>query len=289
VTKVKAFWISLTLLGLLGLCALPACTRAPATSRDPVSAANAFFATIETGDPHAAYDSAAFGFQATQSFDGFVSNARTLGLVGGKPPVWTTKNLAADQAQLDGTMAASDGHQVNVSVTMTPDGGAWKLFSLKTANGIADSEDHFSVVGKETGFNDVYHQPMPGPAKLDALVQKTLADFNGAVQAGNFHDFYGTLAQQWKDGQRSTGQAADGITETILNRHFQAFIERKVNIGAITGLKPVYDIPPQIDEDGLLQLKGHFPTRPYQLNFELQYIYELPEWKLFGIDVTLTQ
>jgi hypothetical protein len=186
-------------------------------------------------------------------------------------------------------MAASDGHLLNISVTMTPDGGAWKLFTLKTADGIADTENHFTVVGKETGFNDVYHQPMPSPTKLDALVKNTLADFNKAVQEGSFHDFYGTVAQQWKDGQRFSGQATAGITETILDRHFQGFIDRKVNIGAIDRLKPVYDIPPQIDEDGLLQLTGHFETRPYRLNFELQYIYELPYWKLFGINVTLTE
>lgn len=278
-----------TAAALILLAILPACHRTPQATLDPVAAANAFFAALESGDAQGAYNGSAFGFQAEQSFDGFLSNARALGIIGGKPPNWTGKQIKSDEADLDGTLINHDGQPVTIAVTMTQDGKEWKLFTLKTAAGMQAAENHFTVVGRETGFNDVYHQPMPDPAHLDELVHETLAKFNDAVIEGSFHAFYGTVSQQWRDGARQTGAAAAGITEKILQTHFQGFIDHKVNIEAVAKLPPVYEVPPQITEEGLLQLKGHFNTQPYRLNFNLEYIYELPYWKLFGIDVDLTQ
>ena len=278
-----------TAAALILLANLPACQRTPQAALDPEASANAFFSTLESGDAQGAYNGSAFGFQATQSFDGFLSNARTLGIIGGKPPTWTGKQVTSEEADLNGTLVNRDGEPVTIAVTMTQDGKAWKLFTLKTAAGTQEAENHFTVVGRETGFNDVYHQPMPDPAQIDKLVHETLAKFNDAVIDGSFHAFYQTVSQQWRDGARQTGAAASGITEKILQNHFQGFIDHKVNIEAAANLEPVYEVPPHITEDGLLELKGHFNTQPYRLNFSLDYIYELPYWKLFGIDVNLTE
>jgi hypothetical protein len=265
------------------------CNPTPPAAQDPESAADAFFAALEKGDPHAAYDSAAFGFQAAQTFAGFLSNAQELGLIGGHPPLWTGKEMHGAEVRLDGTVLTPAGSTVNVSVTMTPDGNAWKLFSLQTATGSEEAENHFTLVGKGTGFNDVYHQPMPAPKKIDALVHQTMARFNTAIQLGDFHTFYGTLSQQWKDGQRLSGQQAAGVTVNMLKNHFQPFIDKKIDLSMLAGLQPIYDQPPRINEDGLLQLVGHFNAPAYQVNFSFDYAYELPWWKLFGINVSLTK
>ena len=274
------------------LCAgtlFPACNRTPASAQDPESAANAFFATLENGDAQGAYNGAAFGFQAAQTFDGFISNARDLGLVGGKPPVWKDKQISAIEADFNGTLVNKIGVPINISVSMTPDGNAWKLFTLKTSLGSQDAENHFTLVGKGTGFNDVYHQPMPSPRQIDILVHKTVADFNTAIQTANFHNFYESISQQWRDGQRMTGDLAAGVTEKILKDHFQGFMDRKVDLSSIAYLEPVFDQTPQINESGLLELIGHFDTPDYRVNFSFQYAYELPFWKLFGIDISLTK
>jgi hypothetical protein len=265
------------------------CNRVPPSAQDPQSAADAFFAEVEHGDPHTAYESAAFGFQAAQTFDAFLSNARGLGLIGAQPPTWTGKEAHSGETDLSGTFANSSGQPVTVSVTMTPDGKAWKLFSLQTAIGSQDTENRFTLVGKGTGFNDVYHQPMPAPRQLDGLVHKTMADFNAALQQGDFHSFYATLSQQWKDGQRLTGDDASQVTPGMLKNHFQPFIDKKVDLSMVANLKPVYTQTPRIDQDGLLELIGYFDTPNYRVNFSFDYAYELPWWKLFGINVNLTK
>jgi hypothetical protein len=263
----------------------------PASGRDPESAADTFFAALETGDPHAAYASGAFGFQITQTFEAFLSNARELGLVGGQPPSWTGKDFNASQARLDGTLVNAIGKTVTVSVTLTRDDNAWKLFSLRTAtdSDYGEQENRFSMVGKGAGFNDVYHQPMPDREHLIALVHETMAKFNTAIQNADFHAFYGYISQQWKDGQRTNGDAAAGVTENMLKNHFQPFHDKKIDLSEVAGLNPVFDEPPLINAQGLLDLSGHFDTSQFRVNFHLEYAYELPRWKVFGIDISLTK
>jgi hypothetical protein len=274
----------------LSLCVVAAgCHHAPASAQDPESAADAFFAALEQGNPHDAYDSAAFGFQAAQTFAGFLSNAQALGLIGGHPPLWTSREIEGTEARLDGTILTPSGHTINVSVTMTPDGKAWKLFSLRTVNASQETENHFTLVGKGSGFDDVYHQPMPGPRQLDDLVHRTMARFNSAIHEGDFNAFYQSLSQQWKDGQRLSGDETAGVTANMLKNHFQPFIDKKIDLSPVAALQPVYDQPPRINEDGLLELEGHFNAPDYRVNFSLEYAYELPWWKLFGINVSLTK
>jgi hypothetical protein len=290
-----------TLAALIGLTTMIAgCGHSPRTASDPRSAANAFFLALEKGDAHTAYNSAAFGFQAGQTFDAFLSNARELGLVGGQPPAWTHQDIQGTEAHLDGNVVSQTGSPIAVSVTLTQDEKQWKLFSLHTAMG-GTAENRFTLVGKGTGFNDVYHQPIPNQQKLVDLVHDTLGRFNTAIRTEDFHDFYGWISQQWRDGQQAFAPAgprepdfehitADTrVTEKLLKEHFQAFIDKKIDLSAVASEQPVFDRPPLINTDGYLDLEGHFDTPQFRVSFELMYAYELPRWKLFGLNLNLTK
>ena len=50
---------------------------------------------------------------------------------------------------------------------------------------------------------------------------------------------------------------------------------------------PIFDVAPVITSDGLLQVSGHYATKPIEFVFAFRYIYEAPEWKLFSVDVNL--
>jgi hypothetical protein len=255
---------------------------------DPQSAANAFFATLEKGDARSAYDGSAFGFQAAQTYDAFSSNAQQLGLIGGQPPTWSNQTVNGSEARLDGLIVNHDGQPVNFSVTLTLDGGQWKLFSLNTGNSGA-SENPFSLVGKGTDFNDVYHQPMPDPQELTDLTHETMRQFCNAIRVGNFHQFYRYVSREWKDGARLNGQAASQVTEEMLKNHFQGFIDKKIDLSASVNVPPVWDKPPLINSDGLLALDGHFNIPKFTVQFRFEYVYELPHWRLFGMDIGVMQ
>ncbi len=274
---------------LLGLAILVAgCHRVPDSAREPQPAADAFFATLEGGDTRAAYDGAAFGFQAGQTYDAFQDNAEALGLIGGQPPQWSDKEIADTQATLKGTLVNHTGSPISISVTVTKDGGIWRLFSLRTANSASgDTENPFTTVGKGAGFNDVYHQPMPNGEKLDALVHKTMALLADAIRRDDFQALYNSISQQWKVGRRSDGALMGGVTPNILRNHFLGFVDKKIDLTGLANLKPVYEQPPYIDPDGLLVARGHFDMLPMRVEFSLGYVYELPWWKLVSIDVEI--
>jgi hypothetical protein len=44
---------------------------------------------------------------------------------------------------------------------------------------------------------------------------------------------------------------------------------------------------PQINERGLIRLVGYFETAPERINFDIYYVFETGQWRLFGIGVLL--
>ena len=62
------------------------------------------------------------------------------------------------------------------------------------------------------------------------------------------------------------------------------------NINLVPALKnhsPKFDVEPTVNEDGILVLEGHYPTKPSRLMFKLSYIYEGVDWKLVGTNVNI--
>ena len=45
----------------------------------------------------------------------------------------------------------------------------------------------------------------------------------------------------------------------------------------------------EINSDGVLMIKGYYPTTPNRIIFQLKYLQEEDEWKLVGIDVNLKE
>ena len=61
-------------------------------------------------------------------------------------------------------------------------------------------------------------------------------------------------------------------------------MENKINFASIKNLEPDFDSK-EIDKDGILIVKGTYPTTPVILQFRLRFLQEEGEWKLFGINV----
>ena len=126
---------------------------------------------------------------------------------------------------------------------------------------------------------------VPGNDKLQTLVKTTFLDFGDAVQSGDFSDFHKKVAKVWRDSS-SPEEMEDA---------FKAFIEKKENYQfkkAISALDATFTPAPTIDKvEGLdaLVLKGFYPTKPDQTNFELKYTMDEGTWKLIGINIKTTR
>lgn len=119
----------------------------------------------------------------------------------------------------------------------------------------------------------------PSVKEAKALVRTSLLDFNAALQEKSFAGLHGKIAPMWQKQ----------ITPEKMQSLFQAFIDGEVDISPIAKLEPSFERGPLIDEDGLLQIEGSYPTKPDRVRFALGYIFEGGEWRLLKINVRIGQ
>ena len=70
-----------------------------------------------------------------------------------------------------------------------------------------------------------------------------------------------------------------------LNRLFKSFMDKNINLLLLDNLNPIFDKEPAIGSNGILELKGHYDTKPLIVRFDLKYIKEDGIWKIIGIDI----
>jgi hypothetical protein len=164
-------------------------------------------------------------------------------------------------------------------VQLRQDGKVWRVHTLTSPRSVETGlvENRFSLVGRGASFTDALNRPVPDQETVAALIHDTMTGFNASLLSGSFTEFYQNIARAW--------QAQ--LTESQLRRAFEAFIERKVDLTEAIKLEPVLDEQPKISADGLLMISGYYPWKPYKVVFNLKYMHEMNQWKLFGIDVNL--
>lgn len=263
-------------LAALAIC-FTGCDSTPRGS-GPSEAAARFFQEVGTGHFQEAYEDASFSFQAQTSPKHFEATAKDLGLTAGAMTChWIQEETKGRDAKLTGEVRGPDGASVPLVVTLIEERGAWRVYSLRNSNGSGKEVDRFTVLGKGPAFSSLAAREMPTPKELEALVRESLMLFNSAIAERNFANFYSKVSGAWQNQ----------LTEGQLKRAFQPFIDSNVDIHEIQDLQPIFDTPPKIDLDGILLLSGHYDTKPYRTTFILRFTYEMPYWKLYGVEVQI--
>lgn len=116
---------------------------------------------------------------------------------------------------------------------------------------------------------------VPTERGLEALVKATLLSFNDAAVTGNYSVFHAKLSKPFRDQ----------YPPERLERTFRDFSKKHIDFDVIAALKPDYDPPPSVDDNGRLLVKGWFPTEPMRVYFNLEFIPSDGEWKLIAINV----
>lgn len=245
----------------------------------PDDAAKQFFGRLAAGEAEKAYSEGAFTFQAQQTPKAFAQSVKELGLSPEDSYTWDPPEITGDEARTRVEVAAKSGRKLTFIVTLVRESGAWRVHSLRNprSEGSTRTENRFTVVGKGAAFSDAQSQRMPEEAEIKQMILTTLAKFDEAVQQKSFGDFYTGVSIAWQK-QLTVGQ---------LERAFAPFINAGVRIGGLNEADMQLDGPPMINTEGILVINGHFNTAPYRVYFGMKFVYELPHWKLFGLDVNL--
>lgn len=245
---------------------------------DPMIAAKNFFQKIAEGQPSSAYAEAAFAFQAQQTEKAFLQTAKEMGLTKQDSIELHPPEVLGNEATVRVELTAENGRKLEFTVSLVYESGAWRVHSLRSPKGIGTrTENRFTLVGKGASFSDAQSQRLPDEKEIQQMIHRTLSKFDEAVQEKSFTVFYNDVAAAWQK-QLTVGQ---------LERAFQPFVKAGVRFGGLDEAEMLLDGPPAINSEGILAINGHFHTAPYQVYFSMKFVYELPRWKLFGLDVNL--
>lgn len=142
----------------------------------------------------------------------------------------------------------------------------------------SDTKNENTKTTVPTKRADASKGEMPADDELQYMAKTTLLDFNDAIQQADFSGFHSRISKTWQKQ----------LSPDRFKQEFQAFIDKGVDISAISSEKAEFSPAPSIEKTGsmkMLVLKGSYDISPAPTTFELKYIPEGKEWKLFGIDV----
>lgn len=242
---------------------------------DPLAEAQLFFERIRKGETQAAFDSASFAFQMQQNPKFFAERTLEYGLHEATVAL-TPLPGDAKTAKFQVDVTKKSGQKFPLILTLELQRGVWQVYSLRTPRNpkTGISENRFTIVGRSAAINTAAGMEVPDDATVRRLVDQSMQLFSDAIRKKSFADFYAHTADAWKRE----------LTEQKLQNAFQAFIDKEADMSGIAKVEAVFDKPPQIGSDGLLAVSGHYPTKPYEVHFTVRYIYELPDWKLLGLN-----
>ncbi len=119
---------------------------------------------------------------------------------------------------------------------------------------------------------------VPSEQDLEELTQTTLADFNNAVQSGDFTDFHSKVSSVWKKTS----------TPETFNTGFKEFIDKKIDVSGVKGKTATFDSEPKVERKRgykVLTANGKYDTYPLPVRFQTEYLQEGGDWKLISIRI----
>jgi hypothetical protein len=228
-----------------------------AATNPAADAANAFLDHVGKGRIEQAYKEAAPLFRERQALSAFRIAVRRFGMDKFKSASWNSREISGERVLLKGTIELQDGTKLPAHIGLVKTAGTWRVIGMT-----------FPAGGISGGG-------VPPQAEIEALVARTLLDFNAAVQDKDFTAFHASLSRAMR--QKYTAEQIQGV--------FHKFIAQGINIAPIQGVKPQFDPEPTLTNDGALELKGHYPTSPSQVIFDLRYVREGGQWRIISINV----
>ena len=116
----------------------------------------------------------------------------------------------------------------------------------------------------------------PEKSEIKKMTDETMTSFGEALKKKDFTDFYENVADVWK--KQITAEKLLATFESMTGPDFDI-------LGIVKELKPTFDPEAEVSSDGVLIIKGYYPTKPNHVAFQLKYIEEEEDWKLVGINV----
>ena len=287
------------IIALIFAIALAGCGDPPMS---PTQVSDKFFAQCEERKFAEAYEGATVAFRIEKSLKYFEARVRDLGFDRVKKFEWQEPQIKGDVAQRWGKITLPTGEEMTVIVTMHRDGRSWRVHEVVGVEPTG-RDDVFAVRSRMSDtqdsirFTEPVTMEVPTERLIRKMIERSLLDFNDALQAKDFTDFFATVSRRWKTRNmdqkqidEDIGNSKNRITIPMLNTAFKNFIDAGVDLSGITKGEMTLKEPARINSDGVLLAEGEFsaaPPTPLRTIFKMEYYFEGGRWKLFGISVDM--
>jgi len=254
--------------------------------------AEKFFAYVSSKNYNQAYLMLSEDFKSTTSKEKLKEFLEKNGFSKYKSASWGNRSVDGNRGELEGSIQTVDGSAIPVTLKMVQDGdGSWKIYAIhKPESGIIeDKEKNSATQSKKTEATQKVEQSKEPvtealkPVKSDNGVDKKYVD----MVKNTIHTF--ALSVNEKSMSRMHNDMAELFKKQIdlnkMNQLFKSFIEKNINLTVVDPLNPIFDQKPEVNADGVLELKGHYATTPSILRFDFEYIKENGVWKPIGINI----
>jgi hypothetical protein len=227
-----------------------------------VEVANAFFSAVQKQDWSSANALLSEEFRASTSLEQLQLFLQRSALAHYTKATWGERSITSgNRGELHGSVETENAAIIPIKMAFVKEKGSWKILSIqKAASGVVITEDT---------------RPVPADEQLQSMVQTALQDLAVAVNQRDFTEFYEKIAKLWQ---------AQTTKEALFNA-FKVFSEQNIDLTVLQNYTAVFNEKPHVGDEGILLLKGYYPTPPPVAYFKLSYVYEHPEWKLVGINV----
>lgn len=228
-----------------------------------VDSANAFFDAVKRQNLAEARNFLSVDFKASTDEAALKEFLAKNALTQVKHASWSNRQISSGRGSLDGVVTTESGGSVPLKLTFVKEDGVWKIYAIrKPAAGLQTDGASPDIPGK--------------PAQVE-LVRQSIRDFAISVDNKSMEHFRGTLSNLW---QKQT-------TAAELDKVFGKTYGADLNFAALDGVEPVLEPVDSLDANGVLIIKGYFPTKPDQFHFQQKYIHEGTNWKLIGFSFNI--
>jgi hypothetical protein len=116
---------------------------------------------------------------------------------------------------------------------------------------------------------------VPSDAELIALLRATLEKVDYGNKTGDYHSLHAEL----------TPQVQKVVDVTRLASALEGFRKLHVDMSAVDHTAPLYERAPEVTPNGLLSLRGAFPTSPREIRFDFGFVRTDGQWRIQALNL----
>jgi hypothetical protein len=260
-----------------------------------VSVADDFFTAVKSKDIDKAYSCLSEDFKAATSREVLNDFLNKNGLNGFKSSSWAERSVSGSRGTLTGTISTETGGAIPIKLSFAKGDSGWKIYSIeKPPAGI--QEEKPKQEGQPAGIQPDKPAQQPLSTSEQGKTPETpparnvpSIDDQAKMVAATMHVFAVSVNEKSmaKFHAYCSGLMQRQYTVQKLDEIFTSFFDLGADLTLLDNLSPSFDEKAIINENGVLVIKGRYPTQPSQVYFEQKYITEGQGWKVVGINVNV--